>query len=331
MAEKTVQTVDILVPVYHPDRKLRQLIYMLNRQTKRPGKILLMVTVPEGTSVPEAEREIGNWTAGSKIAVECHFLSKSEFDHGGTRNRGMKYCNGDIVICMTQDSVPKDDRMVEELITPLLGKYCDVPSGREGSCDIILSYGRQLPDKGCKLAEQYTRNFNYPPESRIKTKEDIPVLGIKTFFASNVCAAYRRELFLKQGGFPERTIFNEDMIFAGRVVRAGYGIAYAAEAKVVHSHNLSGIEQFHRNFDLAVSQAENPDVFGGIRSEGEGIRLVKGTISYLLKRGRFYLVPGVIWTSGCKYMGYLLGKRYRSLPKKLVRACSMNKGYWGEK
>ena len=55
------------------------------------------------------------------------------------------------------------------------------------------------------------------------------------------------------GGFSRRTIFNEDMILAGQMVQAGYKVAYAAEARVIHSHNYSGLQQFHRNFDLAVS------------------------------------------------------------------------------
>lgn len=195
----------------------------------------------------------------------------------------------------------------------------------------MISYGRQIPAKGCRLIEQYTRGFNYPEESRIKTEADIPKLGIKTFFASNVCAVYKRELFLQAGGFPEKTIFNEDMIFAGRAVKAGYGIAYAADARVLHSHNLSGREQFHRNFDLAVSQAEHPEVFGGIRSEGEGVRLVKATALYLINGGNGYQLPLLFWMSVCKYTGYLLGKRYRRLPARLIRACSMNKRYWRNK
>ena len=55
-------------------------------------------------------------------------------------------------------------------------------------------------------------------------------LGIKTFFCSNVCAAYRREIYEELGGFVKHTIFNEDMIYAAKAVEAGYAIAYAADA-----------------------------------------------------------------------------------------------------
>ena len=179
--------------------------------------------------------------------------------------------------------------------------------------------------------EQYTRQFNYPEKSRAKWLADLPELGIKTYFCSNVCAMYKRELYLQLGGFVKKTIFNEDMIFAGGLIQKGYGVAYAAEAKVVHSHNYSAIQQFHRNFDLAVSQADHPEVFDGIRSEGEGIRLVKKSLAYLVKTGHIWLIPQLVIQSGAKYAGYFLGKRYWKLPHRLVMACTMSPWYWKQK
>ena len=118
------------------------------------------------------------------------------------------------------------------------------------------------------------------------------------------------------------------MIFAGELIQKGYGVAYVAEAKVVHSHNYSAIQQFHRNFDLAVSQADHPEVFAGIRSEGEGICLVKKTAGWLCRQGKPWLVIQLVWQSGWKYLGYLLGKRYQKLPKWVIPCCTMNPKYW---
>ena len=130
------------------------------------------------------------------------------------------------------------------------------------------------------------------------------------------------------GGFVQKAIFNEDMIFAGELIQKGYGVAYAAEAKVVHSHNYSAIQQFHRNFDLAVSQADHPEVFAGIRSEGEWIRLVKKNAGWLCRQGKPWMVIQLVWQSGWKYLGYLLGKRYQKLPKWVIPRCTMNPKYW---
>src|SRR5699024_10549821 len=215
-----------------------------------------------------------------------------------------------------QDAVPPDRHLVENILKPFEDEM------------VAAVYGRQIPVPSCNIIERFSRNFNYPQESLKKSKQDLERLGIKTFFCSNVCAAYRRDIYDKLGGFPLHTIFNEDMIFTGELIKAGYTVAYEADAKVVHSHNYTGIQQFHRNFDLAVSQVDNPQIFSGIRSEGEGIRLVKQTMEYLIRRKKYIQVMKLIYISGCKYMGYLLGKKYKKLPRKFVIWCSMNREYW---
>ena len=153
-------------------------------------------------------------------------------------------------------------------------------------------------------------------------------LGIKTYFCSNVCCAYNAKIFKELQGFVNHTIFNEDMIYAAKAVGNGYKIAYVADAEVIHSHNYSGKQQFHRNFDLGVSQAEHPEVFADISSESEGIRMVKKTISELKNLGYGKEIPGYIITSGCKFVGYRLGKKYKKLPKWLIRKCTMSPMYW---
>ena len=153
-------------------------------------------------------------------------------------------------------------------------------------------------------------------------------MGIKTFFASNVCAAYNRAVYDSLGGFVEHTIFNEDMIYARGLIDAGERIAYAADARVIHSHNYSSLMQLRRNFDLGVSHSQYPGVFEGTRTKKEGLRLVKSTCGYLLKKGKPWLIVKLVWHSGCKYIGFFLGKRYQRLPDGVVRLCSMNRGYW---
>ena len=309
------RTVDVIIPVYKPDETLMRLFHRLEEQSYPIRKIIVMNT------------EKSYWE-DSKYAhvknLEVYHVTKEEFDHGGTRNRGAGYSKADIMVFMTDDAVPADKNLISALVNSFL------KTGRGGE-KVVMAYARQLPNPDCALAEQYTRSFNYPSESRVKTEADLKELGIKTFFASNVCCAYDRSIFLEAGGFTKTTIFNEDMIYAGNAVRyRGEAVAYAADAKVIHSHNYGCIAQFKRNFDLAVSQADHPEVFGGIRSESEGIRLVKNTCAWLAKEKKPWLIPGVIIKSGFKYMGYLMGKRYRTLPRRLILSCTMNRSYWGK-
>jgi rhamnosyltransferase len=303
----TEKEIDIVIPVYKPDESLRHLLLALQRQTLQPGRILL-VNTEEAYFDPACIRDLER--------VEVIHISKQEFDHGGTRRMAASRLSGAFVVFMTQDAQPFDAHLLEELQKPFTDER------------VCAAYARQLPAKDCSFLERYTRTFNYGPQSRIKTREDLPELGIKAFFCSNVCAMYRRSTYEALGGFVEHTIFNEDMIYAGGALQKGWAIAYCAEARVIHSHNYSGAQQFHRNFDLGVSHAQYPEIFAGVRSENEGIKMVKQTAVYLIKQKKPYLLPKLIWQSGCKYIGYRLGKRYEKLPMRLVRICTMNQDYW---
>lgn len=300
-------TVDVIIPSYRPDEKLKHLVAMLQKQTY-PIDHILIINTEESLWNPELIE--------NPDRVEVFHIQKSEFDHAATRRLGESFSNADILVYMTQDAVPANNALIYYLL-----KAFQNP-------EVKAAYARQLPDKDSRIIESYTREFNYPAMGRIKSEKDMEELGIKTFFCSNVCAAYAHQTYKELGGFPKKAIFNEDMIYAGHLVQAGYSIAYVAEAEVVHSHNYSFVQQFHRNFDLAVSQADHPDVFGGVKSEKEGIKLVLQTASYLSSQKQKRWIPKLILDSGSKFLGYRLGKMYRRLPKGLVRAFSMNKGYW---
>ena len=303
--------VDVIIPVYKPGKRFSELLKRLGAQTRPVNRYIIMNT---------EEKYWDEWIHGAGALPEnlsVYHVTKEEFDHGATRHAGLLKSDADVCVCMTDDALPSDRRLLESLSDAL---YSDEK--------IAAAYAKQLPEKDCGVIERYTRSFNYPEESRVKTKDDLPELGIKTYFCSNVCAAYKRKVYLSLGGFTEKTIFNEDMIFAAKAMENGYAVAYAANACVVHSHNYTGLQQFHRNFDLAVSQADHPEVFSGIRSEGEGIRLVKQTAMYLVHNRKAYLIPKLVYMSGCKYMGFLLGKQYKKLPRRMVLWCTMNKNYW---
>lgn len=299
--------VDVLIPVYRPDGKLTELLKRLKMQNYPIHRVILMNT---------EEKHFPAELTGVWDRVEVYHLAKEEFDHGGTRDRGVRMSTADLVVCMTQDAMPADETLIEELVKPF-----DDP-------EVWAAYARQLPNEDCREVEKYTRSFNYPEQSMVKTKEDLDRLGIKTFFCSNVCAAWRREKYLELGGFVKHTIFNEDMILAGTMIKQGGKIAYCAKAKVIHSHNYSAFQQFHRNFDLAVSQTMYPEVFGGIRSESEGIKLVKKSLSYCIKIGKPWLMIQVVTQSAGKLLGYKMGQRYRSLPMWLILRCTMSPSFW---
>ena len=306
--ERSYGSVSVVIPTFRPDRReFERVLKSLETQTKKPDEIILIHTESAGEDTSSFR---------SRKGVRFISIPQKEFDHGGTRNLGWRQAAGEFVVFMTQDAIPADENLIERLIRPF-----EDP-------DVAVTYARQIPRTGCRLAERYSRMFNYPADSRKKTSADLKELGIKTYFCSDVCAAYRKDYLRILGGFPEPVIFNEDMITAARIIRSGKAVYYAADAVVRHSHNYSGIRQFKRNFDLGVSQADYPEIFEDVPSEGEGIRMVKKTAAFLIEKKRPHLIIPLIWQSGCKYLGYRFGKHYRKLPKRLVEAFTMNRPYW---
>lgn len=301
--------VDVIIPTYHPDERFQKCIKMLLQQTVPPETIRIV-----NTEERFWKKEIENL---SPDIVVTH-ISKQEFDHGASRNLGAVDSTADVLLFMTQDAVPADIYLIEHLL-----KYLE----KEKTAAV---YARQLPNENCSDLEVFTRQFNYGEKSRVKSQKDISELGIKTYFCSNVCAAYKRDIFVKRNGFISRTIFNEDMIYCGGLIKAGFYVAYAADAKVYHSHNYTPLEQLKRNFDLGVSQADHPEIFEGISSESEGMRLVKETTNHFMKQGNFGAILDMVIQSAFKLIGYQLGKHYKKLSKEMILCFTSNKAYWNK-
>ena len=297
-----MRKIDIIIPVYKPDQKFLALVDKLEHQTVAVNKIIIM-----NTERQYFDRLVKGTSFFEKYQNVCVInLKKEDFDHGLTRRQGVEQSDAQVFVMMTMDAMPVDGDLVEKLTAPL----------EKG--DVAVSYGRQMAGKNSGEIERYTRKFNYPGKGCEKSAKDVEKLGIKAFFCSNVCAAYRRDIYDRLGGFVSRTIFNEDMIYAGH-------------AKVVHCHNYTYRQQFRRNFDLGVSQADHPEVFAAVSSEGEGAALIRKTTVHLWKSGKKRLIPGLYISSCFKYAGYLLGKHYKGLPKCLVLKCTMSEEYWKQK
>lgn len=313
--------VDVIIPTYQPDETFCLLLRKLQEQTFLIHRLFILNTEESLWRDADRKYKLTQVLRGLGFSYEICHIKREAFDHGGTRRQGAMQSEADIVLFMTQDAVPADEFLVEQLSARF-----DLTKQGEGT--VAAAYARQLPRKECSVIERYTRQFNYPPESRKKSRADIETLGIKAFFCSDVCAAYRLDIYRKLGGFEELVIFNEDMFFAAKAIMSGYTVAYAAEARVIHSHNYTMAQQFHRNFDLAVSQQQHPEIFEQVSSESEGMRLVLQTAKHLCKLGKPWLVVMLGFQSAAKYAGYFMGKRYERLSRKRILKYTMNKAYW---
>ena len=86
-------------------------------------------------------------------------ISQDEFDHGKTRNLAVSNSDAEVFVCMTQDALPADAYLTQELCKALFSDE-----------KIAVAYARQLPEENCSRMERYTRQFNYPEQRRSKQR-----------------------------------------------------------------------------------------------------------------------------------------------------------------
>ena len=312
---------DVVIPVYRPDKRFYQLISRIFAQTELPGKVQVMLTL---CGAEEEEKKLltrmENLRAkahadGVELAVTS--FPKEAFDHGATRNQGIAACQAPYVLCITGDAVPADANLFRTMADAM-----------ERDNDIIAVYARQVAPKAAGKIVRLTQQFNYQASSLKKTKQSAGTLGIKTIFCSDVCCLYHRNRFFCLDGFEAPVLFGEDMLFAGKAIENGYAVFYEAAAVVEHGHAFSVTKTFRRNFDSGVNQASHKELFGRFSSEKEGMKYVKFVLSALKKEQAYFAMAEFCLQCAAKYAGFLLGKHYRLLPKAVVGRLTGNPDFF---
>lgn len=270
----------VVIPILNPPEWfLSDVINKLLSQTIN-FKILI---INSGEKIENGEYEVVN-------------ISKKEFNHANTRNIALGY-EADFYLFMTQDATPFDGYLIENLL-----------SGFEDK-EVVVSYARQVPYADANEIEVFARTTNYPEVSKVKSQDDLPILGIKTFFSSDSCAMYRSDYFRKVGGFKQNLNTNEDMEFVARAIINSKKVAYCAEAKVFHSHNFNIREVYKRYKEIGRFFKENHWILEEVskyqKAESTGFRQAKQEIRYLLKYSPVSVFRSVVF-SAVKYIAFKL-------------------------
>jgi rhamnosyltransferase len=263
----------------------------------------------------------GSARLAEELGLGVARVAGRDFDHGRTRAEAVRMLRRQVpgverVVFLTQDSRPRTGTDVERLVAAI---------AREG---VGGAYGRQLPRPGAGPFEAHARLFNYPDRSEVRSLEDAKRLGIKACFFSDSFAAYRLDALEQVGGFPERAIVGEDVIVAAKLLKAGWKIAYVADACVYHSHDLTPLQEMRRYFDIGVFHARESWIlreFG--KPEGEGLRFLRSELRYLWQHAPWRM-PESFLRAALKYFGYRLGRAERWLPLGLKRWLSLQKHFW---
>lgn len=282
--------VSLVIPTLNAESYIYTLLEIITEQTCVPDEILVV----DSSSTDDTVVNVSNFAEKSSANILLKIIDRKDFDHGGTRDKAFReWTHGDLVLFITQDAIPSDKYYIEKIIEPFAKQKVGVVTGR------------QLPKTDARRFEQLVRQFNYPEKSFIRGKEDLAMYGIKTFFTSDVCSAYRRSAYTECGGFPFPCNQSEDMYMAAKMIAMDWLVAYEANACVYHSHNLTPKQQYERNYAIGYFLEENKDVLMDASEIGEGKRLVAYVTGSLLHEGHL----GELCAFGIDCVARLMGNR----------------------
>lgn len=222
----------------------------------------------------------GSWEllqeSGAKI---CYRIKPEDYIPGKVLNQAIAQSSGEIIVFNNADCVPLNRYWLSELVLPL-----------ETDPSMAASYACQIarPDARPLVQKDYDRAFG-----------DGSIAATWKHFFSLASSAVRRDLIL-QHPFDEDIRYSEDIEWSWRMKGLGYGIGYAKDAKVWHSHNYN-LKQIKKRY-LGEGKAEasiytehyseHPEEKSFTRSVllSAGMETLRDA-AYLLRRGRLDWLP----------------------------------------
>ncbi len=285
---KDMIRVDIVCPLYHADDYIDRFLEGLAAQKEVTINDVVFAITVDGTPTDYVTSRI-------EEAGYTYFEVPSEkFSHSLTREKAIReYCTQKVVVMMSQDVILRGKYALRNLASAIMG-------------DVVYAYGRQTV-RG-KTIERYIRETNYADASYIVGKEDVEKLQLKTFFASDAFSAYHRPTFLRLGGYGGgHMMMNEDMLYAKRIIEAGYKKAYISSAIVEHSHKFKLKQLYKRYYETGVWFAEHPE-FSMYKTTDSGISLAKRVFVKAVKHMNIPVLFRFLPDMAARYLGMRRGR-----------------------
>ncbi|MCB8944129.1 MAG: sugar transferase [Ardenticatenaceae bacterium] len=212
--------ISIIIPAYNAGHTIEACIRALQQQeTNETFEIIVVNDASTDNTVEVA------------TAVGAHqIISKGKLGKSGTRNAGAEAAQGSILLFTDADCEPLPD-WIERMITPF--RHDPDVIGVKGAY-----YSRQT-----ELVARFTQ---VEVEERYDRMRQLPT----TNFIDTYAAAYKRDIFLENGGFDTSLPEVEDQDFSFRLAAKGYKMVFVPEARVYHRHTVSARHYFRRKFAI---------------------------------------------------------------------------------
>lgn len=279
-----MKSIDIICPLYNAESYIESLHESL---IKQENVNILNIKYVLTESSDNTEKYLKNNHLNFKK------IKKDEFSHSLVREKAAFESNADIVVFITQDIEIKDRKWLYNLT-------------RDLNADIIAAYSRQISK--FNNIEKYTREKNYPDTSGIVSKEDIPRLGLRTFFFSDAASAIDRNIFVQLNGYDNKDLpINEDMYIAYKIIMTGYKIKYCSNSVVYHSHNFT-LKQLYERYKLTGKFMKENSYLDEYGTNSSGAELAIYIIKRIFEEHNFKLLFRYPFDMGARFIGMKVGK-----------------------
>ncbi len=210
--------ISIVVPANNAEKTIAPCLYGLRAQTQPADEIIV---------VDDGSRDM---TCEIAEARGARVLRQSNRGAAAARNLGAQNACGEIVLFIDADCVP-DVHWIEAITAPFA----------DGS--IVGASGMKQTQQRALVPAFIQMEFDYRYD-QMREHRYIDFIDSGT-------SAYRRDVFLKDGGFNARLFDAEDVDLSYRLSEQGYRMAFAANAIVYHRHPESLIAYLRRKFTYA--------------------------------------------------------------------------------
>jgi rhamnosyltransferase len=238
--------VSVVIPVRNGAGTLRSCLDGIFRQTLRDRLEVIILDSGSTDGTLELLKE---------YPVAVHPVAPGEFNHGETRNAGVRLAKGEFVVLTVQDATPATDDWIERMLVhfsdPQVAGVCGqqiVPHDPEKNpLQWFIPAGEATPRKICFTDPQKFLSLPGREQHAYCNWDDVN-------------AVYRRS---DKEQLPFRKLmFAEDTLWAKDALEAGKSIVYDYRARVYHYHHQDFSFYFKRTYIILY---QNFKFYGYIR------------------------------------------------------------------
>jgi rhamnosyltransferase len=208
----------IVVRAFNEEAHIGRLLTGISQQTIDSIEVILVDSgSTDGTLAIAGSSDWG-------FPVRTVHIHPEQFSFGKSLNAGIAETRSDIVVIASAHVYPVYPDWLEKLLEPFKDER------------VALVYGKQRGNSSTRYSEHQIFKRWYPEASQIRQSNP---------FCNNANAAIRQVLW-RENPYDESLSGLEDLAWSKWVLEAGYSLAYAADAEIVHVHEDTPRGVFNR-------------------------------------------------------------------------------------